>query len=109
VAQTLMYEFIKSAVGLGMIYGYSKAQARSQDTYAASETVEAETTDPQVRQIPAVTMGFATAGAVRPNPWPQLIGRYRNDPTWEEFDGFLKAYRKKVNRIYSQSEAQRQK
>lgn len=109
MAQTVMYEFIRSAVGLGMIYGYNQAQGRSQATSAASETVGPETTDSQVRQIPAVTMGFATAGVLRPDPWPQLIGRYKNDPTWEEFDSFLKAYRKKVDRIYSQSEPQPQK
>ncbi len=50
---------------------------------------------------PSQASGFA-----KPNPWVKLIGKYKNDQTWEGFDEFLKDYRRKIDQLYSESEIQ---
>lgn len=62
---------------------------------------------PEEKQItvtipaPSQTSAFA-----KPDPWPRLIGKYKNDRTWEGFDDFLKDYRRKIDQLYSESESQ---
>ena len=46
----------------------------------------------------------ASTETVTPNPWSRLIGKYKNDSSWEQFDDFLIAYRQEVDRLYTESE-----
>ena len=38
------------------------------------------------------------------NPWPSLKGKYRDDPSWDGFDDFLRDYQQQMNRLYIDSE-----
>lgn len=31
------------------------------------------------------------------NPWPDLVGKYNDDPSWKDFPRWLKEYRRKIN------------
>ncbi|HXD32290.1 MAG TPA: hypothetical protein VN643_14310 [Pyrinomonadaceae bacterium] len=43
----------------------------------------------------------SSGNVVAANPWPNLIGKYKNDPTWEGFDDFLKEYRAQVDHLHN--------
>jgi hypothetical protein len=50
------------------------------------------------------TETVAPTSAAQPNPWGRLIGKYKNDRSWEGFDKFLIGYRNKIDRLHAQSQ-----
>lgn len=61
--------------------------------------VEAESQQHQEQ----LTETVAPTTTTQRNPWSRLIGKYRDDRSWEEFDKFLIGYRKNIDRLYAQS------
>lgn len=77
----------------GVVFGASIERARPRQQPQITET--ATSTRPDSVQ---------PTGALTPNPWPRLIGKYRNDPSWEQFDDFLITHRQEVDRLFAESE-----
>lgn len=61
------------------------------------------------RQLSVTSFSVQSIGDVAvadSNPWPSLMGRYRDDPTWDGFEDFLREYRQGMDRVFRESEAQ---
>jgi hypothetical protein len=102
-ARTRIFEINRPNFHLGFVVGYSAGRSDIQSTAADSASVSPQTMTPEMRNISPATVGSASTAKLASHSWSRIIGRYRSDPTWKDFGDFLKKYRKKTNRIYSQS------
>jgi len=57
--------------------------------------------EPLTTTVKTVQPTSGTGATLQVNPWPRLIGKYKNDPSWEGFDDFLKEYRAGVDQLFN--------
>lgn len=51
-----------------------------------------------------LTETVAPVETVQRNPWVRLIGKYKDDRTWQSFDSFLRGSRAAIDTLYAESQ-----
>lgn len=72
--------------------------------FSAGVIVTLEHIKQRDQQLTATISEVQAAGNVSTNPWPQIVGRYEGDPSWDGFEDFLKEYRQNIDKLCAESQ-----